>query len=121
MQRARYMVRSAIEEIRGFRDRHLPHLSERLGLLRLKEESVSRLAENPDFLAWQHDHLEPFCHKLRNDLMDPGTVGYANDIIKSVLRVLEPMDLYNTEHAIRRLRDEIRMAEKTRGGQHGSH
>ena len=48
--------------------------------------------------------------------MDPGTVGYANDIIKSVLRVLEPMDLYNTEHAIRRLRDEIRMAEKTLGG-----
>lgn len=116
MQRARYMVRSAIEEIRGFRDRHLPHLSERLGLLRLKEESISRLAANPDFLVWQNDHLEPLIRKLRADLMDPETVGYANDIIKSVLRVLEPMDLHNTKHALRRLQEEIRMAEKTLGG-----
>ena len=116
MQRARYMVRSAIDEIRSFRDRNVSHLSERLGFLRLKEESVSRLASNPDFLEWQREHLAPFVAQLRSDLMDPSTVGYANDIIKSVLRIIEPMDLHNMERAIRQLRDEIRVAEKTLGG-----
>lgn len=116
MQRARYMIQGAAAEIRRARDSITSRLSKSVGAKRLREESYNRLAENKDFLDWQSDSLTPAIVYLRDKLSSPETVGYQNDIIKSVLRVLEPMDLHHMKKVLDRIQDEIRLAEKQLGG-----